>query len=242
MRTVAITQARLGSSRLPGKVLKTVAGRTLLQHHLERVARIPGVDAVVVAIPDRAHDDAVAEHARAAGYAVHRGPEDDVLERFRGAAVAAGAECVVRVTSDCPLIDPAVSGEVVARLHRGDCEYASNTLIRSYPRGLDTEACTMAALLAAAAEARDPAEREHVTPFLYRRPERFRIAQIATAEACGDWRWTVDTPEDFRFASLVLEELARRSAPFAWAATRAVLADHPEWMEINRHIVQKPVS
>jgi len=241
---VAVVQARLGSTRLPGKVLAPIAGRPMLEHVAERVCRIPGIDRVVIAIPEGAGDDRLAEAVSALPLPVtlFRGSEDDVLARYAAAARAAGADVVVRVTADCPLLSPRVAGEVVARLAGGGFDYVSNTLVRTFPRGLDTEAFTAEALFIAEREAVTPAEREHVTPFLWRRPERFRLDSYEGAEDHGQLRWTVDTTEDLTLVRTVFVELEPADPAFDYPQVLEALARHPEWLELNRHVEQKPVA
>lgn len=206
MTVTAIVQARMGSTRLPGKVLADVGGRPLLQFLLERLQGLP-FSHLVVATSDAAGDDAVADVASAAGAAVVRGAEHDVLERFRQAATEHPADTLIRLTADCPLVDPQVIASVVAAHHTHGADYTSNTLVRTYPDGLDVEVMASSALMAAAEEAVDPVEREHVTPFVYRRPERFVLAAERCTPALGDERWTVDTAEDLAFIRSVVDQV-----------------------------------
>ena len=239
-RTVAIIQARTGSTRLPGKVLLPLLDAPLLVHVVRRVARASSVDATVVATTTMAGDDAIAELAAREGWLVSRGSEMDLLDRYLGAARAHDAERVIRITSDCPLIDPAVIDEVVAALESADADYASNTLEpRTFPRGLDVEAMTMAALEAADRADHDPASREHATPYLYRHPERFRLAGVRLAEDLSAHRWTVDTPEDYELVRRIYDALGRDD--FGWREALAVVRANPGWSDLNRHVEQKRV-
>ncbi|MGO9875098.1 MAG: GNAT family N-acetyltransferase [Acidimicrobiia bacterium] len=211
--TLCVVQARTGSTRLPGKVLQELGGRPLLQFMLDRLADLR-VDEVVVATSTLARDDAVAEIARAAGRAVLRGSESDVLDRFADALLAHPADHVVRLTADCPLIDPALVEAVIARhLDRG-ADYTSNVFPRTFPRGLDCEVMTGAALQTAHTEAVDAIEREHVTPFLYRRPERFSLANLRNDAPLGRERWTVDTVDDLTFVREIVN--AMNDDLFGW--------------------------
>jgi spore coat polysaccharide biosynthesis protein SpsF (cytidylyltransferase family) len=196
MKIVAIVQARMGSSRLPGKVLAEIDGRPVVDHVLRRAARITGVDEVVLAVPDSPEDDVLARAGESAGVSVVRGDAADVLNRYHDAAVAHGADAVVRITADCPLIDPAVSALVVRRFTAGDVDYVSNTHPPTYPDGYDTEVFSTAALVDAWREAAAPFEREHVTPFIWLRPDRFRLANVADSCDRSSWRLTVDTASD----------------------------------------------
>ena len=186
----------MGSSRLPGKVLAALGGHPVVQHVVRRAAAITGVDDVVLAIPEGAEDDPLEATARAHGVRVLRGHPTDVLSRYHAAAQLTNADAIVRVTADCPLLDPAVSGTVVARFHVGDADYVSNIHPPTFPDGYDTEVITRAALEAAWREARDPYDREHVTPFIWKQVKRFRVANVSDAEDRSAWRLTLDTAED----------------------------------------------
>jgi spore coat polysaccharide biosynthesis protein SpsF len=237
-----IVQARMGSTRLPGKVLMTVNGRPLLSYLLDRLERVEAPHRTIVATTTGDEDDAIVEVCAARGTAVHRGSADDVLDRYRGAAASAGAKLVARVTGDCPLIDPAIVDRVVARARDGDCDYVSNTLERTFPRGLDVEVFTRHALDEAAAEAVEHFEREHVTPFLYRRPERYRVCNVANDRPEGHERWTVDTADDFALVSRIIAALAPTQPAFGLADIRALLDRHPDWRLLNAHVEQKPLG
>ena len=186
----------MGSSRLPGKVLAEINGRPVVDHVLRRAARIEGVDEVVLAVPDGDADQVLARAGADAGVRVVRGDATDVLNRYYDAAIASGADAIIRITADCPLIDPNVSALVVRRFSEGDVDYASNTHPPTYPDGYDTEVFSTEALTAAWREAADPFEREHVTPFIWRRPARFRIANVADRTDRSSWNLTVDTAAD----------------------------------------------
>jgi spore coat polysaccharide biosynthesis protein SpsF len=239
---VAIVQARLGSTRLPNKVLKDLAGRPMIDRVLERVARAHTIQNTVVATTTHPRDDALVAHARTRGWTVVRGSEDDVLDRYVRAAAEAKAEVVVRITSDCPLLSPSVVDHAV-RAHleaRPAPDYTSNVLPpRTYPLGLDVEVMTRAALERAGREDRNPAWREHVTPYLYRHPEAFRLLRVAHDVDLSHHRWTVDTPQDFELVRRVYEAL--RDEPFEWTDVLALLARHPDWNDLNRGVVQKKV-
>jgi spore coat polysaccharide biosynthesis protein SpsF (cytidylyltransferase family) len=193
---VVVVQARMGSSRLPGKVLADLGGRPVLAHVLQRASQIDGIDQTVLAIPAGPEDDVLEDVGRRASVTVVRGDAADVLNRYHAAAHATGAGAIVRVTADCPLLDPRVSSDVVNRFRIGDVDYVSNIHPPTYPDGYDTEIMSAAALDAAWREAADPYEREHVTPFIWRRPDRFRLANVAAAENRSSWRLTLDTESD----------------------------------------------
>jgi spore coat polysaccharide biosynthesis protein SpsF len=240
VRTVAIIQAHMGSSRLPGKVMLDLGGRPVLRRVVDRARAVPGVDEVVVACATLPQDDVLEAACREWGVPVFRGSDGDVLERFRGAAEAFHADACVRITSDCPLLDPGVSGEIVRRFREADppVDYASNKIPQSFPRGLDTEVFTRAALERAAADATEAYERAHVTIHLYEHPERYRLLGVTSDVDRAEWRWTLDTADDLRF----LREVYARLGPgdgFAWTDVVALLQREPDLLEINRHVVQK---
>lgn len=211
---LCVLQARTGSTRLPGKVLQDLAGRPLLAFMLERLRQIP-VDALVVATSTLTRDDAVVDIVRDAGVAVVRGPESDVLERYGMCLDTYPADTVVRLTADCPLLDPQVLADVLALHTQSGADFTSNVLPRTFPRGLDVEVASAQALTAARREAASPAEREHVMPFLYRHPERFRLANLRCEQDLGDERWTVDTEADLAFLRQVVGAFDGRSS-FHW--------------------------
>ena len=240
MRVAAITQARIGSSRLPGKVLLPILGRSLLEYHVERVARAKLVDKVVVATTTRPADDAIEAACAKLDVSVFRGSEDDVLARYAGAAAAHNADVVVRVTSDCPLIDPEIIDRTVAEFLRRapDIDYVSNRLVTTFPRGLDTEVLSRAALDAAAADATDPDDREHVTLFVWRQPQRFRLANVANAVDLSHHRWTVDEPADLELMKRIITDVYPRNPNFGLQDCLDTLARHPDWASINSEVKQ----
>lgn len=242
-KKVLIMQARMGSTRLPGKVLKTLAGKSVLAHGIERCLAMQNVDEVVIATTESPEDDRIVQEAHRLGIACFRGSEQDVLSRYYGAAVEHRADLVIRVTSDCPLLDPDVSDHVIQKfLADATYDYMSNTLARCYPRGLDTEVFTMAALTAAMQEAELELEREHVTPFLYRRPERFRLGSYGEADVqAAQYRWTLDTPEDWELISTIYDRLYEGQI-FSWREVLALMEREPKLAEINAHVEQKKLG
>lgn len=229
---LAIVQARMGSSRLPGKSIADVAGRPLLWHVVQRVRQAELVDAVIVATTDKASDDPIAEFCQREKIGCFRGSEEDVLDRFYKAARANQADSVVRITADCPLTDAAVIDKVIARFQKGDCDYAANILRYTYPDGLDTEVFSFAVLERAWQEARKPAEREHVTPYL--RTGRFRTVNVESDAPvpAGKYRWTVDYPADLEFMRRVYAAFAS-NGHFGFQDIFQVLREKPELATIQ---------
>lgn len=240
MRAVAIVQARVGSTRLPGKVLMPLLGEPMLTRVMRRTARARRIDGVVVATTEDRSDDPLVDLAAAEGWPVVRGSMDDLLDRYVVAARDQHADVVIRITSDCPLIDPGVIDLTVDAFLGGECDYASNSLEpRTFPRGLDVEVVDRDALERAWREDTDPAWREHATPYIYRHPERFRLLAVRSEDPHPEQRWSVDTREDYELVRRVYEDLGRDD--FTWHDALAAVEAHPDWYELNRHIIQKVV-
>jgi spore coat polysaccharide biosynthesis protein SpsF len=245
--TAAIIQARMGSTRLPGKVMMEIAGRPMLAHVIERARAAEGVGAVCVATTELARDDVLADLAKGLGAKVFRGDEEDVLARYGGAARALGADLVIRITSDCPLLDPALLSEMLARraaieATTGPVDYYSNTLVRTYPRGLDAEILPREVLARAAAEATDARAREHVTWHVYRHPEEYRCENHAQPDGRDDsaHRFTVDTAEDLELVRRIFASLGG-DRPFGFREAVALVEKHPDWSTLNAAVRQKEV-
>ena len=242
MKTVIIVQARMTSTRLPGKVLKEVLGKPLLAYQLERLRRVKLADEIVLATTTNQTDDVLASFAAKEEIRCYRGDEQDVLDRYYQAAILAEADVIIRVTSDCPLIEPAIIDEVSQVYYEtpgGD--YVSNALSRTYPRGLDVECFSFKVLEIAWKNANKAYEREHVTPYLYQQDVFIKKEVKAEADYSG-YRWTVDTQEDYELVRLLLEELYRIQPYFSWREVLSVLEKHPEWKLINAEIEQKKLE
>jgi spore coat polysaccharide biosynthesis protein SpsF len=243
MKTAVIIQARMGSSRLPGKVLLPLGRRLALDHVIERARAARNVDQVVVATSTLGTDDPIAEYCLTRGIACSRGSESDVLARYLHAMRQFPSEIVVRLTADCPLTDPFIIDELVATLKDSApaLDYHSNTLPpRRIPHGLDVEVFRREALERAGREAVRPEEREHVTPYIYRHPELFRITQAHMPQDLSGHRWTLDTEADRRLLDNILTEL--KPGNYRWQDSLAVLDRHPDWMGINATISQKKLE
>lgn len=231
---VGIIQARMTSTRLPGKSMLPLCGKPLIQHVVERSRAARSLAALVVAVPASSEDDRLAEFVRdRLGVPVVRGSRDDVLQRFCDAIRATGADVVVRITADDPLKDPRIIDECVALLRaHPEASYASNTLTPTYPEGLDVEVFRAAALLEAEAEATRPSDREHVTPFLWRNRERFGVVELCADRNRSHWRWTLDTPEDAEFLVEVLREIAERGLGHDHRAAVDLLESSPDLLRL----------
>jgi spore coat polysaccharide biosynthesis protein SpsF (cytidylyltransferase family) len=233
-RVVAILQARIGSTRLPGKVMLDLLGKPMLARIIERAKLIPGVEQVVVATTTNPSDLPLISLADAQGAFAFAGSEEDVLDRYYQAARQLGSEIIVRLTADCPLLDPEVSASVLARFQQGDVDYTSNTNPPTFPDGLDTEVFSMSALERAWREATLRSEREHVTPYIWKNPLKFRLANVSNSVNLSLERWTVDEAQDLEFVRHIYLHLYKDSAsPFTMTEVLKLLSDRPYLRRLN---------
>lgn len=241
MNIVAIIQARMGSTRLPGKVLKEVMGKTLLAYHIERVKQSKLIHKIVIATTENKKDHAIVGFCESNDVHVYRGSENDVLARYYKTAIKFEADVIVRLTSDCPLIDPIIIDEVIgAYLNKEkEIDYASNTLVRSYPRGLDVEVFSFKALEAAYIKAKLESEREHVTPYIYHNDKKFNIVNVKLDKNLASHRWTVDTRDDFELVKRIIEATSPKTLKMGMNNIVDLLEKNPDWIKINAHIEQK---
>ena len=256
-RVVAIIQGRMSSSRLPGKILADIAGQPMLTRVYTRTSRAQTLDEVIFATTTDASDDPVAEYCDFSGIPFTRGSQFDVLDRYYQTALQAKADAVVRITADCTVIDPVLIDDVVNILIDDEYDFASNRLPppwpRTYPIGLDVEACTFKVLKKAWKEAKEPQHREHAMPYFYEgvqlirqsrtletgiSPRGFNIALLDHTTDFGDYRWTVDTPEDLEFMRQVYSRFDGRD-DFTWKEVLDLVHDEPKLMEINAEVQHK---
>jgi len=230
---LAILQARVSSSRLPGKVLEGILGKPMIERQIERVRRARRIERFVLATSTDSRDDSLAELGERIAVDCFRGSLDDVLDRFYQAARVYGAAHVVRLTGDCPLADPELIDKVIDFHVAGNFDYTSNTLKPSFPDGLDVEVLRFSALAHAWREADLPSEREHVTSFIYKHPERFQLGSYAGPEDLSHLRWTVDERKDLEFVRRVYEALYPGKPDFGIQDVLKLLASHPELTKIN---------
>ena len=238
-RPVIVVQARMASTRLPGKVLRPLQGIPMVQRLLERLSSLGEAVPVILATTKHSTDSVLAALAHRCGVRVFRGSEEDVLGRFASAIADVPADAVVRLTADCPLIDSAMVDRALDLFYHLNVDYLSNTLHRTYPRGFDIEIISRTALLCADKEAQENKDREHVTPFIYEHPERFSCACFITEDDMSSWRLTVDTKDDEK---LVDKVFLCATGPFRYEEIRTVLREHPQWQHINAHVKQKGLS
>ena len=240
-KIVAIVQARMGSTRLPGKVLKEVLSRPLLSYQIERMAQSRLIDELVIATTPNSNEPII-ELCKKENVSYFIGSEKDVLERYYLAAKQHQADIVVRMTSDCPLIDADIVDNVINMYKNNNFDYVSNTQIRTFPRGMDTEVFSFSALERAYKEAKIEYEHEHVTPYLYLNAEKFKIGQYIQDQDFNEIRLTVDTPEDSELIKRLFEKLYPINSKFSLEDILEVLKENPSWLEINKEIVQKKLG
>ena len=240
MKVVAVVQARMGSTRLPGKVSMDIGGETCLSRVVRRLSRATRIGQIVIATTTSSADEVIVKIATNLAVECFRGSERDVLSRYVGAAEKFDAGAVVRVTSDCPLIDPELADQVVGEGVAGGIDFASNDGPPAYPRGLDVEFATASALREAARIALEPHHREHVTPIFRERADLFRTRVLGAEREYGRYRWTLDTPEDLELIRAIYAHFENRD-DFTWRDVVALMENSPHLLAINAHIMQKPV-
>ncbi|WP_119305208.1 cytidylyltransferase domain-containing protein [Dongia deserti] len=236
MKVLAILQARMTSTRLPGKVMRPILNQPMLLRQIERIRRARTLSHLIVATSDTPMDDPLAEVCRNASIDVYRGSLDDVLRRYVEAATPFMPDHIVRLTGDCPLTDPAVIDRVVTTHLACEADYTCNVSPPTYPDGLDVEAVKAGALNTAHEEATNPAEREHVTLFVRRRPDRFNIKNVANENGdVSHLRWTVDEPADFELIEAIYGALYPSNPAFTTADVISWLHENPAWRDHNLH-------
>ena len=240
VRIVATIEARMTSSRLPGKVLADVGGMPMLEMMVRRLKRSQTLSGICLATTTSAEDDPLADLAGRLGVMHFRGSEDDVLARVVGAAQASEADVIVETTGDCPMIDPAILDGCVLSYFSSTCHYCSNALDGSFPRGLEVQVFSRDVLEEVEGTTQEPVDREHVSLFIYEHPECYVLRSVRAVGALRrpDWRWTVDTEHDLDFVRHVVANLGH---DFSAAEAAAYLLESPDVVAINQHVEQKPV-
>lgn len=240
-RVVATIEARMGSSRLPGKVLMPALGEPMLMHLVRRLRAVPSIDEVVIATTTSPADEPIAAFAESAGIACFRGSEDDVLARVIAAGESAGAQVLVEITGDCPVIDPDLVEQTIRMYLQHEVDYASNSIVRSYPDGMDTQVISMAALKASASLTSDPLDREHVSRYLWQRPQQYRIVHLVAPPSL---HWpglglTLDEQGDYLLLKKIIETLSPSGPLFSCLDMIRLLKANPSWLELNQAVVRK---
>lgn len=240
-RVVATIEARMTSSRLPGKVLMPALGEPMLMHLVRRLRAVPSIDAIVIATTVNATDDPIAAFAQANGVEVYRGSEHDVLARVIGAAESANAEVVVEITGDCPVIDPDLVEQTIRMFFNHRADYVANSLVRSYPDGMDTQVMWLEALKSAAARTTDKLDREHVSRYIWRNPEIYRLVNLVAPPSLHwpELGLTLDEQSDYELLKKLIETLGPQDLLFGCADMIRLLRRYPEWVAINQAVVRK---
>lgn len=244
MKVGIIIQARMTSTRLPGKVLKKVLDKPLLEYELDRLSRVSSAHKILVAMTDLDADKPIAELCLKMNIPFYCGSENDVLKRYYDAAREFEVDVVVRVTADCPLIDPEIVNQVVNYYlsANGKYDYVSNVLLRTFPRGMDCEVFSRAILEDVHRSAKASSDREHVTPYIYTHPKRFRLANVPCSVDKSAHRWTVDTEQDFILIKKIIETLYPVNPNFDMMSILHLLNARPNWVKINQDVNQKALS
>lgn len=243
MKVVAIMQARMGSTRLPGKVLLDIGGEPMLQRDMNRLQRAKTLDQIVVATTKESQDDRLADLCAERQWTCFRGSTNDVLDRYYQAAVRYEADVIIRITSDCPLIEPELVDALVSQFLTSlpKFDYMANFFPRrTFPRGLDAEVFTMAALARAWREDQNPATREHVTPYIYQLPKQFAVGGFSSDVDYSFHRWTVDTPEDLALVRRIYDHFGHDR--FNWQDVLSLLSENDAWLQLNQHVEQKKIE
>lgn len=244
MKVICVVQARVGSTRLPGKVLKEICGKSVLQHVIERLGRVKIIDDLIIATTELETDDQIVDECLKLDVKYFRGSEKDVLSRYYLAAKKNQADVVVRVTSDCPLIDPETVEKIIDcyLMNREVNDYVSNTIDRTFPRGLDAEVFSFVSLEKSFLSATKEYEREHVTPYIYQHPDEFKIFQYKNEIDYSDYRWTLDTEEDFQVIKIIYEALYEGNQKFDFAEILDFVQKNHYINDINKDIQQKKLG
>lgn len=241
-RRVATVEARMASSRLPGKILKNILGKSSLERLVERVRRSRLIDEVVVATTINPQDDAVETWAKKTAVSFYRGSEEDVLLRVLEAAKAFQADIIVELTGDCPLLDPVLIDQVIEKYLHSDYDYVSNNKERSYARGFDAQVFSVKVLDEVSRLTKDPADHEHVSLYIYEHPERYKLFTLWAPERlhAPDLRLCVDTPEDFFVVESIYKALYPKKPDFDAEEIMNFIKQHPEIAQVNSVVKQKP--
>ena len=235
----AIIQARMGSTRLPGKIMLEIEDRPMIGHVVERAKRIPNVDCVIVATSTSTREKPLVQYLRSQDIPVFRGSERDVLGRYVRAAEKFDIDTVVRLTADNPLLMPGISAQVVHVFQEKECDYASNTVVETYPTGLSTEVISSDALFEVDQRTNDPRDREHVTRYIRQHSDQFRLCSVTDEVNHSNIRWTVDREEDLKLVRKIYNALYDEKPHFDYREALNCFHEHPEWATINAHIEQK---
>jgi spore coat polysaccharide biosynthesis protein SpsF len=240
-KIVSTIEARMTSSRLPGKVLLSAAGRPMLDHLVDRLRAVALLDEIVLATTINDQDEPLVKFAKEKGIPCYRGSEEDVMERVLKAAESVSADIIVEITGDCPILDPLLVEQTIQVFLNNDCDYASNANVRSYPDGMDTQVFRLETLRKSFSMTSDPLDREHVTLHIRQHPKIFRQVNLV---ATSDLFWpelglTLDEQHDYILLKKIIEHFGDGNKLFSCREAIGLLRNNPEWLEINRHVKRK---
>jgi len=241
MKIAAIIQARMTSTRLPGKVLMEIVGKPMLWHIINRLKFSKKLDDIILAIPDSKENDILEKFAKENNLKYFRGSEEDILSRYYEASKKFNTDVIVRITSDCPLIDPEIVDKVVEKHLRSKADYTANILKRTYPKGLDVEVLSFKALEKSYQETKEQPHREHVTLYIREHPEKFKRINVKNEKDFSQMRWTVDEIEDLEFVREIYKRLYKRRRIFLAKEIVKLLEKEPKLLEINKNIKRKKI-
>lgn len=236
-RITVIIQVRVGSQRLAKKVLRKILGKPMIWYVLKRVKRIKKIQQIVIATTIQKEDDIIVKIAKENGIAVFRGSEIDVLDRYYNCAKEFNADPIIRITSDCPLIDPFLVNELLEYYIKHDFDYVSNTIVPTYPDGLDIEIFSFKTLENAAINAKMRSEREHVSPYIKNHPKKFKLYNYKNKKDLSTYRWTVDEPRDLQFIRKIYSQM-RPELIFSMKDVLSIILKNPKITDINRRIIR----
>ena len=242
VKIICIIQARMGSTRLPGKVMKKIKRKSILYYVIERVKKSKMIDKIIIATTTNKNDDLIVKEAKKLKVDIFRGSEEDVLSRYFFASKEFNADIVIRITSDCPLIDPEIIDKIIKKHIESKSDYTSNTIKRTYPRGFDTEVFNKDIIKDVYKNASEKYQREHVTIFILENKERYKITNVETKGKLyrPDIRVTLDTIEDFELISKIIENFDDIS--FGLEEVIDFLNENPQLLELNKNINHKEVK
>ena len=241
MKVLVIVQARMTSTRLPGKIMMEVCGKPLLEHQINRLKGVKTADEIVVATTTNSIDNIIIDLCKKLNISFHRGSENDVLGRYYETAIKYKGDIIVRITSDCPVIDPDVVDHIIDFYikYKDKYDYVSNTLFRMYPRGMDTEVFSFKALKETHVEATKQMDREHVTSFIHQQPQRYCLCNVPYDSDESHHRWTVDTQEDLELVTKIFDSLFYVNPEFSLEDILDLVDKNQDWININKHITHK---
>lgn len=240
MNIGVIIQARMGSTRLPGKIMKKIEQKTVLEYVISSLEKSEFIQEIIIATTKNKEDDVIEDKVKKLGKKIYRGSQDNVLERYTFAARENKLDIVIRITSDCPLIDVNIVDSIIKEFIDKKPDYISNTIKRTYPRGMDCEVFSINALERAYRDAESESDKEHVTPYIYKNPDKFKISNYCADEDNSKYRITLDVEEDFEVISFIIKEINNKMLDFSYESVIKIIEDSKIYT-INQHVEQKKI-